>query len=69
MKRIVITFLLGSASIVLLASVLIHPNGLVKATQSNEPLLAGAEIDPAGDVDARKVVPELPFGKDRMAVL
>ena len=47
MKRIVITFLLGSASIVVLASVLIHPNGLVKATHSNEPLLAGAEIDPA----------------------
>lgn len=47
MKRIIIIFLLGGASIVLLASVLVHPNGPVKATRSNEPLLAGAEIDPA----------------------
>jgi len=47
LKRIVITFLLGGASIVLLASVLVHPSGPVKATESTEPLLAGAEIDPA----------------------
>ena len=47
MKRIIIMFLLGGASIVLLASVLVHPNGAVKAIQSNEPLLAGAEVDPA----------------------
>jgi hypothetical protein len=47
LKRIIIMFLLGGASIVLLASVLVHPNGAVKAIQSNEPLLAGAEVDPA----------------------
>ena len=47
MKHIIIMFLLGGASMVLLASVLVHPDGPVKATQSNEPLLAGAEIDPA----------------------
>lgn len=46
LKRIVITFLLGAASFVALASALVHPNGLVKATRSNEPLLVGAEIDP-----------------------
>src|SRR5580658_1680586 len=40
-------FLLGGASMVLLASVLVHPSGPVKATQSDEPLLAGDEIDPA----------------------
>jgi hypothetical protein len=32
---------------VLLASALVHPNGPVKATRSNEPILARAEIDPA----------------------
>ena len=42
-----ITVLLGGATIVLLASVLVHPSGLQKATQSNAPLLAGAEIDPS----------------------
>ena len=47
MKRTISMFLLGGASMVLLASVLVHPNGPVKATQSDEPLLAGAEIDPA----------------------
>ena len=47
MKRTIIMFLLGGASMVLLASVLVHPNGTVKAAQSTEPLLAGAEIDPA----------------------
>jgi hypothetical protein len=47
LKRSIITFLLGGASVVLLASVFVHPNGPVKVTQSNEPLLAGAEIDPA----------------------
>ena len=47
MKRTIIMFLFGGASMVLLASLLVHPNGPVKAIQSNEPLLAGAEIDPA----------------------
>jgi Haem-binding domain len=47
LKRTIIMFLFGSAGVVLLASVLVHPNGPVKATQSTEPLLAGAEIDPA----------------------
>jgi hypothetical protein len=46
LKRFVITFLLGGASIVLVASVLVHPSGLRKATRSTAPLLAGAEIDP-----------------------
>lgn len=47
LKRIIITLLLTAASVVVLASVLVHPNGAVKATQSNQPLLAGAEIDPS----------------------
>jgi hypothetical protein len=47
LKRTIIMFLFGGASMVLLASLLVHPNGPVKAIQSNEPLLAGAEIDPA----------------------
>lgn len=47
MKRIIIMFLLGGASVVLLASVFVHPNGPLKATQSTEPLLTGADIDPA----------------------
>jgi hypothetical protein len=47
LKRIILMFLFGGASTVLLASILVHPNGPLKATQSNEPLLAGAEIDPA----------------------
>ena len=47
MKRIFNMFLLGGATMAVLASVLVHPNGPVKAIQSNEPLLAGAEIDPA----------------------
>jgi hypothetical protein len=47
MKRILTTFLLGGASMLLLASVLIHPYGPVKGTNSTEPLLAGADIDPA----------------------
>ena len=47
MKRIIVAFLLGSASRVLLASALVHPSGPVKAKRSTEPLLAGAEIDPA----------------------
>jgi heme-binding protein len=47
LKRFIITFLLGGASMVLLASVLVHPSGPVKATHSTGPLLAGAEIDPA----------------------
>jgi hypothetical protein len=46
LKRIVSMFLLGGAVAVVLTSALIHPSGPVKLAQSNEPLLAGAEIEP-----------------------
>jgi hypothetical protein len=47
LKPIIIMFVSGVACMVLLASALVHPDGPVKATQSNEPLLSGAEIGPA----------------------
>jgi hypothetical protein len=46
LKRIIRAFLLGGASVVVLASVLVHPSGPVKAVKSAQPLLAGTDIDP-----------------------
>jgi hypothetical protein len=45
-KNIVRAFLLGIGSVVIFASVLVHPSGPVKATKSVKPLLADADIDP-----------------------
>jgi hypothetical protein len=38
--------LVCAASVIVFASVLVHPNGAVKATKSANPLLAGSDIDP-----------------------
>jgi hypothetical protein len=46
-KGIIRAFVLGMVSVVVLASVLIHPSGPVKAAASAMPVLAGADIDPA----------------------
>jgi hypothetical protein len=47
MKSIIRVIILGGVSVVVLASVLIHPSGPVKAVKSDAPLLAGAVTDPA----------------------
>src|SRR5579862_8383683 len=39
-------FALGAVGVVVLASTLVHPSGPVKAVRSDNPLLAGANIDP-----------------------
>jgi hypothetical protein len=46
LKKIILASVLGIASVVVLASVLVHPSGPVKAARSAKPLLADAEIDP-----------------------
>jgi hypothetical protein len=46
MKNIIRIFVLGVASVVVFASVLVHPSGSVKAVKSAQPLLAGTDIDP-----------------------
>src|SRR5215469_5360684 len=46
LKPSVGTFLIGSSSIVVLASLLIHPYGPVKSAKSSQMLLSGAEISP-----------------------
>src|SRR5277367_3976509 len=46
MKNIIRAFVLGVASVVVFASVLVHPSGPVKAVKSAQPLLAGTDIDP-----------------------
>ena len=47
MKNILLKLALGATTVVVLASVFIHPSGQVKMVTSADPLLAGAEIDPA----------------------
>ena len=47
MKNILRAFALGVASVVVLASVLVHPGGSAKAVRSDNPLLTSAEIEPA----------------------
>jgi hypothetical protein len=47
LKNIIRAFFLGAGGVVVLASVLIHPNGPIKTTTSRTPLFAGADIDPA----------------------
>jgi cytochrome c len=46
MKNIIRAFVLGVASVVVFASVLVHPSGSVKAVKSAQPLFAGTDIDP-----------------------
>ncbi len=46
MKNIIRAFVLGVASVVVFASVLVHPSGPVKAAKPARPLLAGTDIDP-----------------------
>lgn len=47
MKNILRAFALCVVSVVVLASVLVHPSGPMKAAKSDNLLLAGAEIEPA----------------------
>jgi hypothetical protein len=47
MRNRIRVFLLGVASVVTFASVMVHPSGPVKAVKSAQPLLAGTDIDPA----------------------
>jgi hypothetical protein len=46
LKSIIRTLLIFAASVVVFASVLVHPNGGVKAVRSANPLLTGSDIDP-----------------------
>jgi hypothetical protein len=47
LKNIIRAFTLGVVSVVVLASTLVHPSGSVKTIKSDNPLLAGADVDPA----------------------
>lgn len=47
MKNIIRAFAVGVVSAVVLASVFVHPGGSVKVARSNNPLLVGANVDPA----------------------
>jgi Haem-binding domain len=46
LKNMIRAFALGAVGVVVLASALVHPSGPVKAVRSDNPLLAGAEVDP-----------------------
>jgi Haem-binding domain len=46
LKKTIRAFALGAAGVVVLASALVHPSGPVKAAKSDNPLLAGADVDP-----------------------
>jgi hypothetical protein len=46
-KSILLKFVLGAATVVVLASIFVHPSGPVRTAVSADRLLAGAEIDPA----------------------
>ena len=46
MKNTIRAFALGAVGAVVLASTLVHPSGPVKAVKSDNPLLAGAGVDP-----------------------
>jgi hypothetical protein len=46
LKNRIRAFALGAAGVVVLASALVHPSGKVKAVKSDNPLLAGVEVDP-----------------------
>jgi hypothetical protein len=47
MKNMIRAFVLGVASVVVFASVMVHPSGPARAVKSAQPLLAGTDIDPA----------------------
>jgi hypothetical protein len=47
MKNIIRVFVLGVASVLVFASLMLHPSGPVKAVNSAQPLFAGTDIDPA----------------------
>jgi hypothetical protein len=46
LKNIIRAFALGAVGVVVLASALVHPSGPVKAVKSDDPLFAGAGVDP-----------------------
>jgi hypothetical protein len=47
LKNMIRAFALGAVGVLVLASTLVHPSGPVKAVKSDNPLLSGAEVDPA----------------------